>query len=116
MYDTLEEHTGLNFLVCSDADLEWSRQCIIYADLVVVATDFYADSKIYEIENHLDLYSQNILNKKIYLLLFHPEEAKFPENTRRWFEARKIDLHIHSRKKTTLRISGGLPGFFQTKP
>jgi CRP-like cAMP-binding protein len=98
MYDTLEEHTGLNFLVCSDADLAWSRQCIIYADLVVLATDFYEESGLQEIEKHLDLYSQNILNKKIYLLLLHPEKAKFPENTRRWFVNRRIDLHIHYRK------------------
>jgi NTE family protein len=98
MYDTLEEHNGLNFLVCSDADLNWSKQCIIYADLVVLATDFYAESDVQAIEEYLDLYSQNILNKKIYLLLLHPEEAKFPEDTRRWFVERKIDLHIHYRK------------------
>jgi NTE family protein len=98
MYNALEEHKGLNFLVCSDADLNWSKQCIIYADLVVLATDFYAESDIQAIEKHLDLYSQNILNKKIYLLLLHPENAKFPENTRRWFIDRKIDLHIHYRK------------------
>lgn len=98
MYDTLEEHKGLNFLVCSDADLNWSKQCIIYADLVVLATDFYAESDIQEIEKHLELYSQSILNKKIYLLLLHPENAKFPENTRRWFVDRKIDLHVHYRK------------------
>ncbi|OOG70480.1 patatin-like phospholipase family protein [Algoriphagus sp. A40] len=98
MYDTLEQHKGLNFLVCSDADMNWSKQCIIYADLVVLATDFYGKTEIYEIEKHLDLYSQNILNKKIYLLLLHPEKAKFPESTRRWFVDRKIDLHIHYRK------------------
>jgi NTE family protein len=98
MYDTLEEHEGLNFLVCSDEDLAWSHQCMIYADLIIMATDFYAESGIYEIERQLDLYSNNILNKKIYLLLLHPEDAKFPENTRRWFENRKIDLHIHYRK------------------
>jgi predicted acylesterase/phospholipase RssA/CRP-like cAMP-binding protein len=98
IYDTLEQHEGLNFLVCSDADLVWSRQCIIYADLVVLATEFYANSEVHEIERHLDLYTNNILNKKIYLLLLHPEKAKFPENTRRWFEGRKIDLHIHYRK------------------
>ncbi|MFN3997522.1 patatin-like phospholipase family protein [Algoriphagus sp.] len=98
MYDTLEQHNGLNFLVCSDADLNWSKQCIIYADLVVLATDFYAESDIQAIEKYLNLYSQSILNKKIYLLLLHPEEAKFPENTRRWFVDRKIDLHIHYRK------------------
>lgn len=99
IYDTLEEHEGLNFLVCSDEDLAWSHQCKIYADLIIMAIDFYADSSIYEIERQLDFYSNNILNKKIYLLLLHPEDAKFPENTRRWFENRKIDLHIHYRKK-----------------
>ncbi|MCH6201637.1 patatin-like phospholipase family protein [Aquiflexum sp. LQ15W] len=98
MYDTLEQHEGLNFLVSSNEDLAWSHQCIIYADLIVMATDFYADSSLQEIEKQLDLYSNNILNKKIYLLLLHPEDAKFPENTRRWFENRKIDLHIHYRK------------------
>jgi predicted acylesterase/phospholipase RssA/CRP-like cAMP-binding protein len=98
LYDTLEQHEGLNFLVCNDEDLHWSNQCIIYADLVVLATDFYAESKIKEIEVHLDLYSNSILNKKIYLLLLHPENASFPENTRRWFEGRKIDLHVHYRK------------------
>jgi NTE family protein len=98
MYDTLEKHEGLNFLVSSEEHLEWSRQCIIYADLIVVATDFFADSSLRDIERKLDLYSHNILNKKIYLLLLHPENAKFPENTARWFENRKIDLHIHYRK------------------
>ncbi len=98
MYDTLELHQGLNFLVSSYEDLNWSRQCIIYADLIVLAVDFYAESSLQEIEKQLDLYSNNILNKKIYLLLLHPENAKFPENTRRWFENRKIDLHVHYRK------------------
>ena len=98
LYDTLEHHIGLNFLVCSDADMTWSKQCIIYSDLVVVATDFYAASEIQEIEKQLALYALNILNKKIYLLLLHPEKAAFPKNTRRWFIDRKIDLHIHYRK------------------
>jgi NTE family protein len=98
MYDTLEQHEGLNFLVSSDVDLAWSRQCLIYADLIVMAADFYADSNLQEIEKQLELYSNNILNKKIYLLLLHPENGKFPENTRRWFKGRKIDMHIHYRK------------------
>lgn len=98
LFDTLEKHDGLNFLVCSGDNLKWSKECIIYADLVVVATDFYADSNIYDIEDHLDLYSQNILNKKIYLLLLHPENGEFPKNTRRWLTNRKLNLHIHYRK------------------
>jgi hypothetical protein len=68
---------------------------MVYADLIIMATDFYLDSSMFNIERQLDLCSNNILNKKIYLLLLHPEVAKFPENTRRWFENRKIDLHIH---------------------
>lgn len=97
LYRALEDHDGLNFLVCSEADLNWSKQCAIYADLIVIATDFYAESDLYEIEKRLELYSQNILNKKIFLLLLHPENAPHPVNTRRWFENRKIDLHIHYR-------------------
>ena len=97
LYRALEDHEGLNFLVCSEADLHWSQQCAIYADLIVIATDFYAESELYEIEKRLGLYSQNILNKKIFLLLLHPENAPNPVNTRRWFENRKLDLHIHYR-------------------
>ncbi len=97
-YDTLEQHQGLNFLVCSDEDLDWSRQCILYADLVIIASDFYADHAIKEIERELKLYTDSILTKKIYLLLLHPENAKFPNNTRRWFENRNVNLHLHYRK------------------
>lgn len=62
-----------------------------------MATDFFAYSGLYEIEKSLELYSQNILNKKIFLLLLHPENAPQPQNTRRWFENRNLDLHVHYR-------------------
>ena len=41
VFDSLEQHDGLNVLVCSEQYPEWSRQCVIYADLVIVATDFF---------------------------------------------------------------------------
>lgn len=97
MYNSLEENEGLNFLVCNDQNLHWSRQCIIYADLIVLATDYNADPSIRDIERQLQLYDKNILNKKIYLLLLHPADAPNPQNTQRWLQHRTIDLHLHYR-------------------
>lgn len=98
LFNSLEQSEGLNFLVCNEQDINWSRQCIIYADLIILATDFYSDPSLKEIERQLQLYSQDILNKKIYLLLLHPENGPAPQNTSRWLEHRAISLHIHYRK------------------
>ncbi len=101
IFENLEENEGLNFLVCSEVSQEWSKQCLIYSDLVILAVDFYADSDIYNIENLLNLHKVSILNKKIYLLLLHPENAPMAVNTKRWFINRNIDLHIHLRKNNS---------------
>lgn len=98
MYNSLEENQGLNFLVCNDRNLDWSRQCIIYADLIVLATDYDADPSLRDIELQLQLHEQNILSKKIYLLLLHPEAAPNPKNTQRWLQNRNVYLHLHYRK------------------
>jgi len=98
LFEEMEANDGLNLLICSEEDLNWSKQSLIFADVVVVATEFYADSELYEIEKYLDFYNQNIQNKKTFLLLLHPEDADQPLNTRRWFEHRNIEHHIHVRK------------------
>lgn len=98
VFENLEQNEGMNILVCDDTHAEWSRQCLIYADLIVVATDFYAKPDLYQIEKHLELYSQNILNKKIFLLLLHPEHGPKPTNTAAWLKPRKVNLHIHIRQ------------------
>ena len=97
-FDNMEKQLGLNFLVCDKDHNEWARQCIAYCDLVIVATAFHEEHSLSEIEKNLSLYSTNVMNKKIYLLLLHPEAAPLPINTRRWFEDRVIDLHLHIRK------------------
>ncbi len=97
-FDEMEKQDGLNILVCSIEEIEWAKLCLVYCDLIIVATGFNANSEIYEIEEQLNLYSHNVLNKKIYLLLFHPENAPLPSNTKRWFKNRNIDLHIHVRQ------------------
>jgi NTE family protein len=97
IFDTLEQHNGLNVLVCSNTFPEWSKQCVIYADLVIVATDFKADPDLYEIEKTLDLYSKTITNKKIYIVFLHDTHAPFPKNTSNWLSKRKVDLHLHIR-------------------
>jgi predicted acylesterase/phospholipase RssA/CRP-like cAMP-binding protein len=98
VFDEMEKQPGLNFLVCDMEDPEWAKQCIAYCDLVILATDFHADCHLYEIEKELHLYSDNVMNKKIYLLLLHDENAALPSNTRRWFNGRTLDLHLHMRK------------------
>lgn len=97
-FDEIEKQPGLNFLVCDMENPEWARQCIAYCDLVIVATDFNGDCNIYEIEKVLHLYSDNVMNKKIYLLLLHEENAALPSNTRRWFNGRTVNLHLHMRQ------------------
>jgi len=97
-FDNMEKQTGLNFLVCDRDHEEWARQCIAYCDLVIVATAFNEEHSLYDIEKQLDLYSTHVMNKKIYLLLLHPEASPLPANTKRWFEERIIDLHLHIRK------------------
>lgn len=97
-FSSLEQQEGLNILVCSDTDKAWSKQCLVYADLVIVATDFDAPSDLYPLEKELQLYEESILNKKTYLLLLHRGEKFIPQNTARWFETREFNLHIHLRE------------------
>ncbi|GMQ25990.1 hypothetical protein Aoki45_26720 [Algoriphagus sp. oki45] len=97
-FDSLERYAGVNILLCSEANPNWSHQCLVYADLVILATDFGASSELYPIEQELDLYSQSILNKKIYLLFLHGKEASMPIGTSSWLEKRTINLHIHVRQ------------------
>jgi NTE family protein len=44
------------------------------------------------------------MNKKIYLLLLHPENAVMPKHTNKWFQNRNFDLHLHIRKNNLADI------------
>jgi predicted acylesterase/phospholipase RssA len=99
--ELLEQHKGVNLIVCSGQNADWTKQCLLYADLVILASYFYADPELYAIEKEHKLYENNILNRKKYLLLFHPENVDVPENTSRWFKDRNINLHIHARKNNS---------------
>ncbi|MDX1912563.1 MAG: cyclic nucleotide-binding and patatin-like phospholipase domain-containing protein [Saprospiraceae bacterium] len=98
MFEEMENSAGMNILLCDEANPTWANECLTYCDLVVVATEFYAPSSLYSIEEKLNIYSKNILNKKIYLLLLHPENAPLPSQTRRWLEERPVNLHLHMRQ------------------
>ncbi len=98
IFENMEKNTGLNFLNCGVEHLEWAKDCIAYCDLIIVATSFYEDTSLYEIEKLLNLYTDNVMNKKIYLLLLHPENAMMPKHTNKWFQNRSFDLHLHIRK------------------
>jgi len=93
IFDDMEKQSGLNFLVCRIGELEWTKQCIAYCDLVIVATGFTSDYGLYEIEKVLNLYTLHELNN-----------ASLPSNTRRWLNERNVDLHIHVRKNNLLDI------------
>ena len=97
-FDSLEQYPGVNILLCSETHPNWSHQCLVYADLVILATDFQANPELYSIEKELDLYSQSILNKKIYLLFLHGSGAQMPKDTHKWLSPRLINLHIHVRQ------------------
>ena len=98
IFNSIEKNEGLNFLNCDAEHLAWAKECIVYCDLIIVATSFYEDNSLYEIEKLLHLYSDNVMNKKIYLLLLHPENAAMPKHTKNWFDERKFDLHLHIRQ------------------
>lgn len=98
IFDSMEKNEGLNFLSCDAAHIEWAKECITYCDLIIVATSFYEDSSLYEIEKKLNLYADNLMNKKIYLLFLHPENAAMPRQTNKWFTDRSVELHLHIRK------------------
>jgi predicted acylesterase/phospholipase RssA len=100
VFEEMENNVGINILVCDDAHPDWAKQCLMYCDLVIVATEFDAPNALCPIEEHLNLYADNILNKKIYLLLLHSENAPPPQQTRRWFARRQFDLHLHIRANT----------------
>ena len=97
-FDSLEQYPGVNILLCSETHPNWSHQCLVYADLVILATDFQANPELYSIEKELNLYSQSILNKKIYLLFLHGSGAQMPKDTHKWLSPRLINLHIHVRQ------------------
>ncbi|MBK9736954.1 MAG: patatin-like phospholipase family protein [Saprospiraceae bacterium] len=98
LFASFDSFDGINFLVCSEDNFAWSKQCVLYSDVIIVVSDFYAVSNLYDIEQYLELYNDNILNKKKYLVLIHPENGPAPHKTARWLEKRNPDLHIHLRK------------------
>jgi NTE family protein len=98
LFDHMDDHDGLNFLICDESDPAWTQRAILYSDLIILGAEFKADPRIREIEKDYKLYSDDVLSKKVYLLLLHEEDDPEPTNTRRWFEGRKFDLHIHMRR------------------
>ena len=98
IFHTMESEDVLNLMLCDEINMEWTKQCIIYSDLVVVISNFYAPHHLYPIEEELRIYHKSILNKKIFLILLHPENAPRPINTCKWFEHRSIQMHIHVRR------------------
>ncbi len=94
----IDEHEGINFLVCDETDMEWSSHCLMYSDSIIIASDFNSSKELLPIEKSLKIYESSILNQKKYLLLVHSNNAKLPVRTFEWLESRNVDLHIHLRQ------------------
>ncbi|PRY85986.1 cyclic nucleotide-binding and patatin-like phospholipase domain-containing protein [Mongoliibacter ruber] len=108
LFESLESHKGTNLMYCSGQDQEWTKHCLLYADLVLVVSDFDTDREIHEVEAAHGLYQGHILNKKTFLLLLHPEGSTKPSGTQAWLRERPVNLHLHIRrnhKKDLRRLS-----------
>jgi predicted acylesterase/phospholipase RssA/CRP-like cAMP-binding protein len=97
LFESVEEHEGINLFFCDPSDPEWAKQCVIYGDLIVVATDFSAKPDITELEEYLGIYHQEIHYKNVFLLCIHESTKSLSENTASWLENRPVDLHVHLR-------------------
>ena len=63
-FEAIENNAGINILIADQSNSEWTKHCLAYADLVVVASNFYADPNLYNIEKEHQLYEKHFLNKK----------------------------------------------------
>ena len=98
LFDHMDDHDGLNFLICSHSDTAWTHRSFLYSDLIIIGARFTSEPEIRAIEREYDIYSDDILSKKVYLLLMHEENSAAPTNTRKWFQERNFDMHIHMRR------------------
>jgi NTE family protein len=97
--EELENHKGVNLMLCSGKDQAWTKQCLLHADLIVLLADAEADPSLHPVEESQELYGDSVLNKKTYLVLLHDEDSKSPRGTIRWLKPRNVNLHVHVRKK-----------------
>lgn len=97
-FEALENNEGLNLFLVDKNNIEWSKHCLIYSDLVIVASAFDSSPRLRSIEKSLDLYNDGILGKKAYLLLLHENASELPKGTSKWLDNRHISLNIHIRK------------------
>jgi predicted acylesterase/phospholipase RssA/CRP-like cAMP-binding protein len=97
-FESLENNEGLNLFLVDKNNIEWSKHCLIYSDLVIVASAFDSSPRLRSIENSLDLYNDGILGKKAYLLLLHEDASELPKGTSQWLANRHVSLNIHIRK------------------
>ncbi len=88
----------LHLLACDPAPDDWTRACLLCADLVVLAVDFGADAARHPLEDALGLHADGLLGKRLLLLLVHPAGTAAPVNTARWLAARPGALHVHVRE------------------
>ncbi len=98
-FDEVERKRGLNFFICAEELNEWSEAALTYCDIIIIAVDFKDSHHIRPIEKQLELYSKNLLNKDVFLIMLHKSEDGEPVNTERWFHERNISYYFHLREQ-----------------
>jgi NTE family protein len=108
LFSMVEQKEGMHFFQCDTQHMAWTKQCLLYCDLVLLVTPFSADQHIRAFEHDFELYEQGIFKKLVYMVLLHERDVAVPRGTEKWLTNRKIDLCLHCRKnfdKDMRRIS-----------
>jgi NTE family protein/lysophospholipid hydrolase len=72
----------------------WTERCIRYADRVLIMADADGDPIPESFESRLYEYARN---KRIELILFHPDDCRQPRGTAVWLAPRPVQTHHHVR-------------------
>lgn len=93
----------------------WSKKCLLQADIIVFLSDFYENEAI--LSQNLDFVQtlrERVEDLPIYLTLLHNDSSKLPENTqKRWLDNIKPKQHFHIRlekEKEVRRLARSISG------
>ncbi|HET6563925.1 MAG TPA: cyclic nucleotide-binding and patatin-like phospholipase domain-containing protein, partial [Xanthomonadales bacterium] len=92
----LEDTTRLLVFQCDSSASQWTRFCLRQSDLVVLVASAGNDPACREWEFKLGLHNSDGTARRMMVLL-QPGAADEINNTRRWYQDRQLDFHLHAR-------------------